>query len=707
MTSKTTLALAEAKLAESGLTLADAKELGFTFHDDIKPLYREGDEAEWRSGPGIKIPYHGLTGEPIEAQPGWGKFWRVRRLLPPAEKTGFDAQTTGKLADGVKKKVDHKYDQPPRTGTTAYFPKNMDWPEVALDTERSIILTEGEFKAAKACKEGIATIGLGGVWNYKSNDMAVLFLPVLEEIDWVRRTVYIVYDSDVKENEHVAKSINQLAEQLWMRGAIPYCIFLPEIEGLKKTGLDDYLVHSGTETLKDLCVASQVNHLMNVKEMWAWNDEWYHITLKPHCVVNRRTGDTYKKDEYVSAHTAKEYPKKTIDGMGNIRIEMVSLVKEVFDWPLHSRLDRLEYDPSKPPLQKIEGQSAFNCWPGWGLEPIEGDVRPYMELMDIIFGNDANEAKWFLQWLAYQFQHPGVKLSTAVLITGTHGSGKSMLADAVMPIFGVNGSEVSNEEFFGQFNEWAAKKQFVLANEVIAAGDRDRNQHASALKNYITRKQVTINEKYGLKYVMQDRTNIYMTANPRATVPIEPGERRYFVYRSAAPQMSPGCEFLQRWDRWKESGGINALFYYLLHKVDTSKFVPTAPAMQTDAVVDVVEYGETNRDYEMKQIMENGFQVGEISLNSDLMTVEEILTNANGLDKKVFNGPADVRRALKDNKALKIEDPSTPDKRIRINGRYYVYWALRNQDKWKKASIEEVKAYLKANDTSIKKERKF
>uniref|UniRef100_UPI003753E144 DUF3854 domain-containing protein n=1 Tax=Armatimonas sp. TaxID=1872638 RepID=UPI003753E144 len=176
MTSKLTLSLAEAKLFESGLTLADAKLLGLTFHDDLSVLHKQADQAEWRAGPGIKIPYFDLLGQPLETHPSWGPFWRTRRLeVPQEERSGFDKQTTGGPIAGVKK-ADHKYDQPPKTGTTAYFPPNLDWPSIAMDPEQSIILTEGEFKAMKSGKEGVPCIGLGGVWNYKSTETGVLFL---------------------------------------------------------------------------------------------------------------------------------------------------------------------------------------------------------------------------------------------------------------------------------------------------------------------------------------------------------------------------------------------------------------------------------------------------------------------------------------------------------------------------------------------------
>lgn len=692
-----TKSLAEAKLELSGLTLADAKQLGITLHDNLQALHKQFSPV-----PGLRFQYRDPSGSPLEVRPGWGEFYRVRRLREP-EKTGFDQQTDP-TAKTKGKGNRPKYDQPAGSGIAAYFPSNFDWLEGLLDPEVSVLITEGELKAAKACREGVPCIGIGGVNSYRSADLGFVFLPSLEAVEWRRRKVYIVFDSDVKVNSSVASAVNDLGEQLYLRGATPYCVFLPDVEGLEKTGLDDYIVAKGIDSLRQLCAGSN-DDLMLTKAAWEWNRRYVHI-MKPHCILEQVTGDTMKVEEYQKANQETNYVVRTLSNDGEPILTQTSLASAVLKWPHHYKLERLVYDPTLPSLQAVEGESAFNTWQGWGCEPKKGDIGPYQELFDHLFGDATQEAKWLKTWFAYQLQHPGVKLKTAVLLIGAHGSGKSMLAEILAGIFGNNYREVDANDFFGQFNEWAARSQFVLANEVIVKGDTDIRVHSSALKNYITRKTVNINEKYGLKYSIEDRCNIYMTANPMDSLPIDNGERRYFVFRTKAGRIADVKGFLKRWDDWKARGGVEALFYHLLHEVDTRWFDPMAPAMETEAFRQVVDHQVSDTDEVARDLLANGPKIGSIRLTSDLFTMQHLYSTLSEDIKRYIRTPAMLKKALLNNGAVRLNGRADSLGRLKHNGSLATYYAIRNQASWEKASAEEMRLHLKQHDIAFSEPEK-
>src|SRR5690606_20977739 len=100
----------------------------------------------------------------------------------------------------------------------AYFPKTAKWSEIAKDPEYEVIITEGELKAAAATEAGFPTIGLGGVWNFRSSKEGVWFLPELNAINWVQRRAYICFDSDYLSKPNVCLAINSLCDELQERG---------------------------------------------------------------------------------------------------------------------------------------------------------------------------------------------------------------------------------------------------------------------------------------------------------------------------------------------------------------------------------------------------------------------------------------------------------------------------------------------------------
>src|SRR3990167_6334977 len=140
-------ALVEAKLKGSGLTLEDAEllkmmALGAQQTAQHHPAFKQLCS--------LKIEDLDPAGFPISAWPGSKPFYRIRYLETP---TDFSALTDKKPVRSV---------QEPNTAPVAYYPANQDWEGLLHDTDQPLILTEGELKAAKACKEGFPTIGLGG-----------------------------------------------------------------------------------------------------------------------------------------------------------------------------------------------------------------------------------------------------------------------------------------------------------------------------------------------------------------------------------------------------------------------------------------------------------------------------------------------------------------------------------------------------------------
>src|SRR5882757_9663931 len=165
------LAAALADLARSGLDKADFKKLRLEVLDrDDTEDYVGEPRASYR------IPYFAADGKVIA-------YSRVRFL---ENGKGRFARANGA----------HRYSQPANSAPHVYLPPYIDWQAVGKDTDQTIVFTEGEKKAAIACKMGIPTIALGGVWSFKSEKRDWEMLPELQQINWKGRRVEICYDSD-------------------------------------------------------------------------------------------------------------------------------------------------------------------------------------------------------------------------------------------------------------------------------------------------------------------------------------------------------------------------------------------------------------------------------------------------------------------------------------------------------------------------------
>src|SRR5262249_42472701 len=131
------------------------------------------------------------------------------RFLENKKGRGFKS----KSKDGT-----HRYSQKANTPPHVYFAPYFNWRKIIEDPEQKLLITEGEKKAAAACKAGIACIALGGVFAFQSSKRHQELIPELDAINWKDRDVEICYDADVMDNANVYTALDRLAVTLLSRG---------------------------------------------------------------------------------------------------------------------------------------------------------------------------------------------------------------------------------------------------------------------------------------------------------------------------------------------------------------------------------------------------------------------------------------------------------------------------------------------------------
>lgn len=192
--------------------------------------------------------------------------YRLRRDNPDLER-GPDGE--------VKQKG--KYLSPPGRRNLLYFVPMTDagW---LTDTNLPVCLTEGEKKTLAlwglswhglsdaALLPRFLPVGLSGVWNWRGKvgkaegdrgqrqDVKGV-IPDFDLLKWQGRTVYVVFDTNIRANESVQAARRGLAAELKRRGAEVRLIDLPEIAGVN--GVDDLLALKGADYVSALFDAAE------------------------------------------------------------------------------------------------------------------------------------------------------------------------------------------------------------------------------------------------------------------------------------------------------------------------------------------------------------------------------------------------------------------------------------------------------------------
>lgn len=680
--------LFKAKLAESGLDEDDAESLGLE-------LVSAEETAEFGKNfipcASMKFPYTDKLGLETSDIANGEPYFRVRYL---GDYEKIYRQVRGE--NGNKKPP--KYMQKSQTLPMAYFPRigDVDWLAISEDTTAPVIITEGELKAAKATKEGFPTIGLGGVSSWRSVKHGIEMLDGLKEINWQRRYTYVVFDSDYKTNPAVCAELHKLAEYLDYRGAFVYIVSLPlVIDGHDgKVGLDDFLVKEHDANAKFTQLLRAAEPLGFARALFEFNNKYAYID-DPGIVVDTKTGRKISVDVF-KGHLAatSQYMKGTLSKDGSVKYQPAKAAAEWIGWSLRQGADQMIYSPGSDRFF----DRKFNTWTGWGVKPAEGDISPFIELLDHLF-TDAEEGarKWFEQWLAYPLQNPGVKMFSSAVIHGVfHGTGKSLLGYTMGEIYGKNFTEIAGQDLHASFNDWAEGKQFIMGDDVTGS---DKRADADFLKKLITQKELRVNVKYLPAYTVKDCINYFFTANHPDSFFLEDNDRRFFIHEVVVGPL--GNEFYQRYDMWLKEGGARFVFNYLLN-LDVSDFKPFAPAFMTQAKQRMIENVRSDLGSWVRQLKSNATYIMESSLikfNKDLLTTQQILTmydpdrmgrvTANGMGRELSK--AGFRQAY-GGRQIKLAD-----------GSYDRYYIIRNLEKWIHAGLPEIKDHLEGG---TKKEEK-
>lgn len=519
-------------------------------------------------GAGILIPYFDAAGEQTDD-------WRLRYLPAPE---------LPKDADGKEQ----RYASPRGAMPRAYFPPGVEWGEVAKDPSIPIIVTEGEFKAMCGAERGLAVLALGGVHSYRSAARHVEFLPELEAIDWRRRQVAVLYDSDLIDNSDVHAAQLAFAEQLTKRGALPRLGFFPPA-GADKVGLDDFVVAvekmggKASEAVAEVVERAMPYRL--AERLWQMNDEVAFLR-NPTAYVSLDTSEEswpvlrelaalkqhYENRKVTVPHTVQKGNKASLV----LKEEETDALWRA--WPLRREVAGLTFAPGEDRYSN----GKLNIWLGWGAD---GKLEPkrntkveakWKELLGYVFPQP-DRRWWFEAYIAYKVQHPKSKAHHAVVLySKEEGVGKDMVCEAISSIYGRHAAKMTEDQLLSEFNSWLAGKMFLYATEITGS---DGYAHVDKVKGYITSVQDSINEKNQPRYTIDNLANFVFLTNRENAFKMGPSDRRFAFHsvtvRKSVPTYTACADVL------RAEIAPAALLHYFLN-FDTKDYTPRSHAPAWD-----------------------------------------------------------------------------------------------------------------------------
>lgn len=316
-------------------------------------------------------------------------------------------------------------------------------------------------------------------------------------------------------------------------------------------------------------------------------------------------------------------------------------------------LDEVGFDPSgDDPAVKL------NTWQGWPLEPRAGECQCILDMLEYLCSQERNADEvyqWLLRWMAYPLQNPGAKMSSAVIMHGPQGTGKSAVFQTLARIYGDYATVLNQRGLEDRFNaDWAENKLFILAEEVVT---RQEMWHIkNELKELVTGEWIRVNPKNVAAYRQRNQINIAYLSNEGQPLPLENDDRRHLVVWTP-PQLHEEW-YDQLWAEI-ENGGVEAFYHYLLHEVDLTDWHPKKRPPMTASKEELIHLSKQSEDRFVEEWM-----AGETPhpfspcTSQDLYTAYQRWCRANGV-----RYPAESHKFL--GKVKKMEGW--------VGGRRYVY----------------------------------
>jgi Family of unknown function (DUF5906) len=240
---------------------------------------------------------------------------------------------------------------------------------------------------------------------------------------------------------------------------------------------------------------------------------------------------------------------------------------------------------SPPPIRIHDYGISLNEYIPSSIKPIEGNIEPFLVHVNYLCDGNQEYAKYLLSWMAWKVQHPNQKLRNALILGSLfEGTGKSMLISWFEEVIGKHNCSTGDlPKIMGGKTNFLYRKQLVTIEEVKSMTPTEGNK----MKALITNDNTSHDLKYGAIITNEDNyTDFILTTNHEDAIYANEGGRRFFHLFSKA---KPRCrEYYEELDYWKQSGGIEALRYFL-QNYSLEDFSPSAPPPITESLLSTIE----------------------------------------------------------------------------------------------------------------------
>lgn len=270
--------------------------------------------------------------------------------------------------------------------------------------------------------------------------------------------------------------------------------------------------------------------------------------------------------------------------------------------PFFMKVETESYNPTAGTyIKRDDGQGYdLNTYIPSKLKRVAGEPTLFLRHIHRMLEDDY--ANILLDFLAWQVQNPGAKMSWALTIVGPPGCGKSYLAELMRALLGDDAlHDIKSKNLDDRFNKRFAECALVIIDELQHATGFDV---AEIIKEFITKNVMLIEPKgkdAGKKPVF---FNIIMFSNHDDHMDVDRDDRRHCVLKSyAAKTGEKEPYFDQLWNDLRNVEEMGKVLNFLMDR-DLFNFDAMGHAPETVFKTELVKDGEPAYIRELRKMKE-------------------------------------------------------------------------------------------------------
>lgn len=312
-------------------------------------------------------------------------------------------------------------------------------------------------------------------------------------------------------------------------------------------------------------------------------------TVRWDCVHKRNSLSVQRPAEFFAryAHVSKKVGKTDLNRG-----------KWWFQHPLRRQKEALVYLPGE------DTPNDLNLWQGFAVESRAGTKHESFlaHIRDIICAGIVAHHIYLISWMARAVQRPDLVGTTAIVLCGGRGTGKSFFAKHFGWLWGPHFIQVTDPKHLvgSSFNAHLFQCSVLFADEAYCTGDV---RHEGTLKAVVTEEMNMIERKGVDAQPARNVVHLILASNGDWVVPAGPHERRFFVLDVSDARQQDNAYFGSI-AADLEDGGYENLLHYLLN-YDLSDFdVRKVP--WTESLSDQIERGLSPAEELIHEALQTG-----------------------------------------------------------------------------------------------------